>query len=205
VSDFGGVLTLPLDEAFARAHDEIGIPLEALGKAMRHAAAGGEPPIFKLERGELTDAEFMRIIEASLSHVLGREVSLPGYGERLMAALTVNQPLVDYYRALRDDRGLRLAICTNNVREWQPRWRTAAIDELFELVVDSGFEGTRKPEPRIYAIVLERLGLAAGECVFVDDLELNITGAQEAGMHGVHFRETAQAVAEIDALVGAAA
>jgi putative hydrolase of the HAD superfamily len=205
VSDFGGVLTLPLNEAFVRAHAELGIPVDALGRAMRHAAErDGEPPIYRLERGQMTEPEFMRTLQASLEAVLGHPVSLDGYGERLMGELTLNEPLLDHLRDLRTS-GLRLAICTNNVREWQPRWRTPEIDALFELVVDSGFEGTRKPEPEIYAIVLERLGLPASACIFVDDLEVNVTGAREAGMHGVHFRDTAQAVAEIDALLGDAA
>jgi putative hydrolase of the HAD superfamily len=204
VSDFGGVLTLPLNEAFARAHDDIGIPVDALGRAMRLAAEQhGEPPIYTLERGQMTDAAFMAMIGAGLEEILGREVNLDGYGERLMGELTPNEPLLEYYGTLRT-RGLRMAICTNNVREWQPRWRTPRIDALFELVVDSGFEGTRKPEPRIYEIVLERLGLPACACVFVDDLEVNVAGARELGLHGVHFRDTAQAVAEIDALLAAA-
>jgi len=204
VSDFGGVLTLPLNEAFARAHEEIGIPLDALGQAMRHAAeTHGEPPIHTLERGQMTDPEFMSMLQASLTQILGRPVDLDGYGERLMGELTANEPLLDYYRSLRE-RGLRLAICTNNVREWQPRWRTPEIDALFELVVDSGFEGTRKPEPRIYELVLERLALPATACVFVDDLEVNVAGAREAGLHGVHFVDTAQTIAEIDALLAAA-
>ena len=202
VTDFGGVLTLPLNEAFARAHADLGIPVDALGKAMRHAAArDGEPPIYKLERGEITDAEFMAALGASLHAVLGHAVDLDGYGERLMGELTPNQPLLDYYRRLRDERGLRLAICTNNVREWQPRWLPTLPGDLFELIVDSGFEGTRKPEPEIYAIVLTRMRLPADACVFVDDLEVNVVGARQAGMHGVHFRDTAQAVGEIDALV----
>ena len=201
VTDFGGVLTLPLNEAFARAHAELGIPVDALGKAMRHAAErDGEPPIYKLERGQMTDPEFMAILASSLEEVLGQPVNLDGYGERLMGELTLNEPLLDYYRKLHGE-GLRLAICTNNVREWQPRWLPKLPGDLFELVVDSGFEGTRKPEPEIYAIVLERLGLLAEACVFVDDLEVNIVGARDAGMHGVHFRDTAQAVAEIDALI----
>ena len=202
VTDFGGVLTLPLNEAFARAHAELGIPIDALGQAMRHAAErDGEPPIYRLERGQMTDAEFMATLGESLEAVLGHAVDLDGYGDRLMSELTPNQPLLDYYRRLRDERGLRLAICTNNVREWQPKWLPTIPGDLFELIVDSGFEGTRKPEPEIYAIVLQRLVLPGDACVFVDDLEVNVTGAREAGMHGVHFRDTAQAVAEIDALV----
>ena len=77
---------------------------------------------------------------------------------------------------------MRLAILTNNVREWQPRWRTpVAVDELFELVVDSGFEGIRKPEPEIYELTLARLGLPAEACAFVDDLEVNVAAAPRAG------------------------
>ena len=201
VTDFGGVLTLPLNEAFTRANAETGIPVEALGKAMRRAAErDGEPPIYKLERGQITEHEFMDALREHLEAVLGRPVDLDGYGERLLGELSPNQPMLDYYRELRA-RGLRLAICTNNVREWQARWLPTLPDDLFELVVDSGFEGVRKPEPAIYAIVLERLGLPAGACVFVDDLEVNVTGARDAGMHGVHFRDTAQAVADIAALV----
>jgi len=202
VTDFGGVLTLPLNEAFARANAELGIPIDALGQAMRHAAQRhGEPPIYKLERGQITDAEFMAALATSLEAVLGHAVDLNGYGDRLMGELTPNQPLLDYYRRLRDDRALRLAICTNNVREWQPKWLPTLPPDLFDLVVDSGFEGTRKPEPEIYAIVLSRLELSAESCVFVDDLEVNVDAARACGMHGVHFRDTAQAVAEIDALL----
>ena len=70
--------------------------------------------------------------------------------------------------------------------------------------MDSGFEGMRKPEPEIYALTLERLGLPGEACAFVDDLEVNLPPARAAGMHAIHFRDTAQAVAELDALVLAA-
>ena len=203
VSDFGGVLTLPLNEGFARAHAELGIPLEALGAAMRLTAErASEPPLWTLERGQLAEADFIADVEDALGEVLGRAVSMDGYGRRLMEALDVNRPMLDYYRRLRDEHGVRLAICTNNVREWQPIWRERlGAEDLFELVVDSSFEGTRKPEPEIYALVLSRLDLPAGACAFVDDLEINVTAASEAGMHGVHFRDTAQAIAELEALL----
>ena len=55
-----------------------------------------------------------------------------------------------------------MAMLTNNVREWEPLWRTMLpVDEIFETVVDSAFVGYRKPEPQIYEITLERLGLSA--------------------------------------------
>jgi len=202
VSDFGGVVTLPLIEGFKRAHAELGIPLEALGKAMALSASRSpEPPLWTLERGQMTEPEFMAGLQVAISEVVGRPVDLDGYGARLMGELQPNEELLTYYRSLRE-RGVRLAILTNNVREWHDAWRTRfEIDALFELVVDSGFEGTRKPEPEIYALTLERLGLPGEACAFIDDLEINLPPARAAGMHAIHFRETAQVIAELDALV----
>jgi putative hydrolase of the HAD superfamily len=75
------------------------------------------------------------------------------------------------------------------------------VDEIFDIVVDSGFVGARKPDREIYDITLERLGLAAAQTVFVDDTEVNCDAARELGMHVVHFRDSDQAIAEIEALL----
>jgi putative hydrolase of the HAD superfamily len=190
-------------EAFKRAHEELGIPLDALRGAMGlYASRAPEPPLFTLERGQMGEAEFIGGLQAALTEVLGRPVDLDGYGARLMNELEPNEPLLAYYRALRDERGIRLAILTNNVREWHDAWRRRLnVDELFELIVDSAFVGMRKPEPEIYALTLERLGLPAEACAFVDDVEVNVTAAREAGLQAIHFRDTEQAVAELDALI----
>jgi putative hydrolase of the HAD superfamily len=203
ISDFGGVLTSPLLEAFERVQDHIDVPPQAYPAAMAHSLShDGVHPLFALERGEITEPEFLRRIERGLEETLGRHVSLHGFGERLMDALAPNQQLFDHYAALRRDRGMRFALCTNNVREWEPLWRPKLpIDDLFEVVVDSAFVGTRKPEAEIYAITLERLGLPAAACVFVDDLEVNVEAARGAGMQGVVFRETAQAMTELESLL----
>jgi len=203
ISDFGGVLTSPLMPAFARLQEHDQTPPEAYGEAMAHSLAhDGVHPLFALERGEITEADFLARLERGLEHVTGRSATLHGLGARLMDGLAPNQELFDHYRALQRERGLRFALCTNNVREWEPLWRPKLpIDELFEIVVDSAFVGTRKPEPEIYAITLERLGLPAEACAFVDDLELNVEAANNAGMHGVHFRDTQSAIAELTALL----
>jgi putative hydrolase of the HAD superfamily len=202
ISDFGGVVTLPLIEGFKRAHEEIGVPIDALRRAMDLTAARApEPPLWTLERGQMTEADFIAGLEAALTEVTGQPVSLDGYGARLMGKLEPNEPLLERYRALRAD-GIRLAILTNNVREWHDIWRTAFdIDALFELIVDSAFEGTRKPEPRIYELTLSRLGLQPADCAFIDDVEVNVTAANELGLHGIHFRTTDQVLEDLDALV----
>jgi putative hydrolase of the HAD superfamily len=205
ISDFGGVLTTPLLEAFSAVQERIDVPPEAYGAAMAHSLEhDGVHPLFALERGEISEPEFLARVERGLADLDGRNVSLQGFGARLMEALQPNHELFDRYRALRRDRGLRFALCTNNVREWEPLWRPMLpIDEVFEVVVDSAFVGTRKPEPEIYALTLERLGLPGDACAFLDDLEVNVAGARDAGMHGIVFRDTASAVAELESLLGA--
>lgn len=203
VSDFGGVLTAPLDWAFSALAERIGLSLETFGLAMARIYREDDThPLFALERGEITEAAFLERMSRALSDEAGRAVSMPSFGEHAASVLQPNQPMFDYYRGLRA-RGLRMAMCTNNVREWEPHWRALLpIDEVFDLVVDSAFVGTRKPEPAIYAITLERVGLPAEACIFIDDLEHNVVAAREAGMHGVHFQSTEQAIAEIDAWLG---
>ncbi len=203
VCDFGGVLTTPLFEAFAHVQEEQGVPLEALGKAMWAAAQErGENPLFALERGELSEREFLAIVGDALSREVGREVRMEGFADRYWARLEPNEELLAWLRRARAARGLRLALLTNNVREWEPRWRPVwKVDALFEVVVDSGFVGMRKPERRIYELTLERLDLPAEACVLVDDLELNCEAAREVGMHAVRFESTGQTIAELERLL----
>ncbi len=200
ISDFGGVLTSPLIGSFIAFQEYSGVPLEELGKAM--AAVGqalGTNPLFELETGRMTEAEFLRSIGEQLSRQLDRPVVMDGFGERYFSTLRPNKILIDYMRELRR-RGYRLAICTNNVREWEFRWRAMLpVDEIFETVVDSAFVGTRKPEPRIYELTLERLGVDAQAALLIDDIEINCDAARRLGMRAVHFRSSEQAIEETEA------
>ncbi len=202
ICDFGGVLTSPLIDSFAAYQRESGITPDALRAAMaRIAAAGdGEHPLHQLERGSISEDDFLRRLETALDG----DVDLQGFREVYFDALEPNEPMIELMRSLRE-RGLRMALLTNNVREWEPHWRALLpeIDEIFELVVDSAFVGMRKPEPGIYELTVERLGggLAPEDCVFVDDLEVNCTAARELGMRPVHYRDPGQAAGEIESAV----
>jgi putative hydrolase of the HAD superfamily len=200
ITDFGGVLTSPLLDSFAAFQDSSGISLESLGKAMATVAArDGANPLFELETGRMTEAQFLGSLATELTHQLGRPVEMRGFGEGYFAHLHPNEQMIDYMRSLRG-RGLRLAICTNNVREWEDRWRAMLpIDEIFDVVVDSAFVGTRKPEPRIYEITLERVGASPDQAVFIDDVEHNVDAARALGISSVWFRSSDQAIAEIEA------
>jgi putative hydrolase of the HAD superfamily len=198
VSDFGGVLTTPLIESFMAFQDQTGITTETLGKAMAAITeAEGENPLFQMERGEITEVSFLETLTDGLEPLLGHRPEMHRFKEIYFEALEPNLPMIDLMAELRDE-GYRMAMLTNNVREWEPLWRPMLpVDEIFETVVDSGFVGCRKPESRIYAITLERVGIEPGACLFLDDIEVNCEGARRAGMQAVHFRENEQAIAEI--------
>ena len=200
ISDFGGVLTSPLMQSCAAIQDSAGISMEALGSAMGAIAQrDGINPLFQLEKGRLREADFVAALERELSEQLGRKVELDRFGERWFEQLHPNEPVIELMRDLRA-RGYKLAICTNNVREWETRWRSKLpVDEIFHVVVDSAFVGFRKPEREIYEITLERLGVGAGAALFVDDFEINCQAARELGMLSVLFRSNEQEIGEIEA------
>jgi putative hydrolase of the HAD superfamily len=199
ISDFGGVLTSPLIESYTAVQQSSGVPMEALGKAMAAIMdRDGSHPLFELETGRLSETRFLDELSSELTGQLGREVSMHDFGHRFFENLHPNERMLDFMRGLRD-QGYKLGICTNNVREWEPLWRAKVpVDEIFSVVVDSAFVGARKPEPRIYEITLERLGVPAHAALLVDDIELNCTAARDLGLRAVWFRDTDQAIAEIE-------
>ena len=202
ISDFGGVLTTPLMHSFAAYQDRTGIPTAALGVAMQRIMdADGAHPLFELEKGRTTEAAFLERLADELEHDLGHRPEMHGFKEIYFEALHPNEPMIELMRTAKAT-GLRMALLTNNVREWEPLWRPMLpVDEIFELVVDSAFVGMRKPEPEIYELTIERLGdgVTAENCLFVDDIEINVLAARELGMRGVHFVTNEQAIAEIRA------
>jgi putative hydrolase of the HAD superfamily len=150
----------------------------------------------------MTEAGFLHALGEELTDQLGRPVELHGFGERYFDNLHPNERMIEYMRELRG-RGYRMAICTNNVREWERLWRAKLpVDEIFDVVVDSAFVGSRKPEPRIYEITLERVGVAPQAALLIDDIEVNCTAARELGLGAVWFRSTEQAISEIETLLG---
>jgi len=200
ISDFGGVLTTPLLESFMAFQDQTGITTEVLGKGMQAATeANGDNPLFEMERGEITEVAFLEKLTDSLEPLLGHRPEMHRFKEIYFEALEPNPAMIDLMRTLKGE-GYRMAMLTNNVREWEPLWRAMLpVDEIFETVVDSGFVGCRKPESRIYELTLERVALPAEACLFVDDVLVNCEGARKAGLQAVHFQDNEQAIPEIRA------
>jgi putative hydrolase of the HAD superfamily len=94
---------------------------------------------------------------------------------------------------------LRTALLSN-AEELAPS--LAPLRKIFDAIVLSGEEGFGKPDPRSYRLAAQRIGLAPAECVFVDDLSVNVRGAAEVGMVGVHHRDIESTLAELEILFG---
>ena len=203
ISDFGGVLTTPLVESFAAVQDRTGVPMQELATAMGAIAArDGRHPLYELETGRVREVDFLEQLADELEPAIGHRPEMHRFSEIYFEALEPNPPMIELMRELRAS-GQRMAMLTNNVREWEPLWRSMLpVDEIFETVVDSAFVGCRKPDPEIYGITLERIGLDAADCLFVDDIADNVATARELGMATVHFQHNDQAIAEIRKVVG---
>jgi putative hydrolase of the HAD superfamily len=198
ISDFGGVLTTPLAGSYKAFADRTGLSMAELGGALGAIVAReGAHPLYEMECGRLSEAEFLAGLERAMRKQVGRDISCEGFAETLWSSLAPNEPMISLMTELRDE-GYRMALVTNNVREWESHWRAMApVDEIFELVVDSAFVGMRKPDPEIYELTLRSLELPGEACLFVDDLERNCVAARAAGMQTVVYRDADQAIAEI--------
>jgi epoxide hydrolase-like predicted phosphatase len=201
VVDYGGVLTNSLGEAMRDWADEVGVDHGEFGALMREWLLEGaaDNPAHALERGELTDVEFSSALAARLRRADGTALPPDGLLQTMMSRFLPNSSaMVGVVLAARA-AGIRTALLSNS---WGLDYDRSGWDELFDAVVISGEVGLRKPEPEIYRLAAERLGLPPEECVFVDDLAPNVRGAAKVGMVGVHYVDHDRAVAELEELLG---
>jgi putative hydrolase of the HAD superfamily len=194
--DFGGVLVREGSvNDFARM-----APHADPEVVLRHAIGAyhedEDHPWHRVERGELDMAQWYALTVASLAEE-GIEVVVPTRGGDTRSVLfTPNEPVVEAVRAVRAAGG-RTAVVTNNVRELSDTWRPVLpLDELFDTVVDSCEVGLRKPNPAIYLLACERLGVDPPRTVLLDDIESNLRGAEAAGLRGIHVGPDPQPAVE---------
>ena len=74
--------------------------------------------------------------------------------------------------------------------------------EIFDIIVESSIEGVRKPDPRIYEIACDRLGVAPANCAFLDDLGINLKPARALGMSTIKVLNEDQAISDLSKLTG---
>jgi putative hydrolase of the HAD superfamily len=196
--DFSGVLTTsPWPAISASARGDLELLVGPYHEDTDH-------PWHRLERGEITLDEWLTAVQAA-APAAGTELDLTPL-QSLLSTLAVHDDVVDHVAALRAD-GYRTALVTNNVREGSATWRAMiAVDELFDVVVDSSAVGMRKPNPAIFTHTLDLLGgIAPQRAVFLDDVEGNLAGARLAGLHTILVDDPpARALVELDLLLGRA-
>ncbi len=191
IFDFGGVLVRTADQAPRRAWEQrLGLaPGDLAGvvfdSEVAQAATRGQAPAGQV--WEYVAQTFQ--LDAAMLEQLRTDFWA---GDRLDSAL------VDYIRQLRP--ACKTAILSN---AWSNGRRVIGADyglaDTFDEIIVSAEEGLAKPDVRIYQVAAARLGVQPQGAIFVDDFRANIIGAQAAGMHGIHFRDRAQTIAEIDA------
>jgi putative hydrolase of the HAD superfamily len=194
IIDWGGVMTSPITDTInAWIHSE-GIDKARYAELMRgwvrqaYDDDGPANPIHALERGEVTDAEFEALLAAQITLADGSPLAADGLLARMFAAMKRDEGMFGVIRAVRRS-GFRTALLSNSWGSFgYPRDQ---FSELFDVVVISGETGMRKPEERIFRHATSLLGLAPDQCVFIDDIDRNISAAEAIGMTGILHRDLA--------------
>ncbi len=190
--DFGGVLTSSPFASFQRFCAGEGLDEDAVIARLRADAAAREL-VYALETGELSEPEF----EARFGDALG--VAPEQLLDRLFAGYAPDEPMLAAVARARR-AGIRTGLISNS---WGTRrYDRALLAELFDGVVISGEVGMRKPTQDIYVLGARQVGLSPEECVFVDDLPVNLEPAAELGMATVHHVQAEDTIAALERLLG---
>lgn len=192
--DWGGVLTSNLFDSFRDYCVRVDIDPQSLRGRFSSDPSFREL-LIALEKGELQETDF----EQALAPLLG--VESDGLIDGLFAGVRPDAVMVEAVRSAREG-GIRTALVSNS---WGVhRYPHDMFDELFDGVVISAEEGTRKPSRRMYELGAERAGVEPQQAVYVDDLPFNLKPAEELGMATIHHTSAEQTIPELERLLGLA-
>ena len=201
IFDFGGVLTSSPFEAFSRFETERGLPVDIIRRT--NAANHLENAWAKFERAEV-DVDTFDHLFAEESRALGAEVR----GREVLPLLQgdLRPEMVEALKRIKAQ--FKTGCITNNLPANAIGSMTgrslyvAEVMVLFDHVIESAKIGLRKPDPRIYQLMVETLKVDPKNCVYLDDLGVNLKPAREMGMTTIKVASGAQAIAELEAATG---
>ncbi|MFI5729331.1 HAD family hydrolase [Kribbella sp. NPDC051587] len=202
--DWGGVLTSGLDTALRRWAELDGFDFDAYVKAVmawlpvETAAEAEINPVHALERGQIAVPDFERKLATILVRPDGTQVPAEGLIERMFAHFE-HVPAMNALVRRAKGHGIRTALLSNS---WGNTYPRDTWDGMFDDIVISGEVGLRKPEPEIFLLAARRVNLRPAECVFVDDLEVNVDGARALGMTGILHTSYDETRRELESLFG---
>jgi putative hydrolase of the HAD superfamily len=196
--DFGGVITTSPFEAFARFERERGLPPDSIRRT--NANNHWQNAWARFERAEV-DVETFDQLFAAESRALGAEVR----GKDVLPLLSgdLRPEMVEALRRVRIH--FKTGCITNNLPAnsiGSMAGRSLYVAEvmaLFDHVIESAKIGLRKPDPRIYQMMTEALGVKPDHCIYLDDLGVNLKPAREMGMITIKVLNASQAIAELEA------
>jgi putative hydrolase of the HAD superfamily len=190
--DFGGVLTSNVFDSFRQFCEAEDLDPDTVKQKFREdPRALGELRL--LEKGEVSEEEFAE----RFGPVIGVE-NTDGLVDRLFAGMEPDEAMIDAVKRAREG-GVKTGLISNS---WgHGRYDRSAFPEMFDGVVISGEVGLHKPEPEIFELGAEKVGLSPEQCVFVDDLRENCAGAEAVGMTAVLHRGADTTVPELERLL----
>jgi putative hydrolase of the HAD superfamily len=189
--DFGGVLTTNVFESFRAFSEQEGLDPDAVKKLFKERGEGLDL-LRQLERGEISGEDFAPRFGA----LLGVE-DTTDLTQRLFAGVGPDEPMVEAVRRVKQ-AGIRTGLISNS---WGDRGQYQDLD-IFDGVVISGDVGLNKPDPEIFLLGAERVGVSPEQCVFVDDLKENCEGAEAVGMTAILHRGAERTLPELERLLG---
>ena len=193
--DYGGVLTTNVWDSFRAFCEAEGIDGDEVKRAFRDRPEA-MALLRRLEAGELTEEEFAPLFGPLIGV---REDRTEGLVDRLFAGMQPEEGMIEALRRARA-AGIRTGLISNS---WgRGRYDRDSFSELFDGVVISGEVGLYKPQPEIFRLGAERVGVAPAACVFVDDLRENCDGAERVGMTAVLHRGADASLARLEELLG---
>jgi putative hydrolase of the HAD superfamily len=195
--DFGGVISSSPFEAFAHLESERGLPADFIRTV--NATNPDTNAWAKLERGEV-DLETFGSMWSDEARALGHELDGRAVLERL--AGEIRPEMVDAIRTC--GTKFKTACLTNNFTRAEAILsdQVAEVYSLFDAILESRVLGVRKPDPRFYELACEALAVEPDECVFLDDLGVNLKPARALGMHTIKVTDPYLALTELGDLVG---
>ena len=193
IFDLGGVVFPSPFDAFDTYERVVGLPDRFIRTVVANSAETGAWA--RYERSEVDFSGFCAEFEAECS-TAGGTVDAAALMRSISQGFAPRPPMVAAITAIRA-RGLQVGALTNN---WATTNRTAPTEHTqlgFDTIVESAIEGIRKPDPRIYLLVCERLEVQPDECVFLDDLGVNLKPARAMGMTTIKVLDAMSALAEL--------
>ncbi len=197
IFDLGGVVMDSPLHLIADYERELGIPENHVNRVV--VETGPEGAWSRLERGELDLESFYPAFDRECE-TAGHKISAREMMRRIAEYAKPRPTMIRAIETLRRER-YRTAALTNNWKGDEIGRRAQQLGELFDVFVESAVVGLRKPDPRIYQLVCDRLEVAPEESVFLDDIGRNLKAARALGMTTIKVTSVEQALGELEEVV----